>query len=83
VDQPDGHRIQEVEFLAPPTAGHHQAGFLQDPEVLHHAVAGHLEAGLKGVEGLPVVPEELIQEIAAGGVGQSLEYGVHKIRIGD
>jgi hypothetical protein len=72
-----------VEFLAPPTAGYHQAGCLQDPEVLHHPVAGHLEAGFQGMECLPVVPEELIQKITTGGVGKGLEYGVHSSRIGD
>jgi hypothetical protein len=35
------------------------------------------------VEGLPVFPEELVQEVAAGGVGEGLEYGVHSSRIGD
>jgi hypothetical protein len=72
-----------MKFLATPTAGHHQAGFLQDPEVLHDSVARHVEVCLEGVEGLPVVPEELVQEIATGGVGQGLEYGVHNSRIGD
>ncbi|MET3172489.1 UNVERIFIED_ORG: hypothetical protein ABIB52_000313 [Arthrobacter sp. UYCu721] len=83
MDQPDGHRIQEVEFLPAPTAGDHQAGVLQQLEVLHDPVAGHVEALLQRVQGLPVFLEEFIEQVAAGGVGEGLEYGVHAFRIGD
>jgi hypothetical protein len=69
VDQADGHRIQEVEFFAAPTAGDHQAGFLQLLEVLHDPVAGHVEARPERVQGLPVLPEELVEQVPAGGVG--------------
>ena len=72
-----------MEFLPAPTAGDHQAGVLQQLEVLHDPVAGHLEAGLERMEGLPVLPEELIEQVPAGGVGEGLEYGVHSSRIGD
>ncbi len=72
-----------MELFAAPTAGNHQACFLQLLEVLHDPVAGHVEAGLQCMKGLPVFAEELIEQVPAGGVGEGLEYGVHVLRIGD
>ena len=66
VDQPDGHRIHEVEFLPTPTAGHHQAGILQLLEVLHDAVAGHVEVRLKCVQGF--WPHIMARGAACGGI---------------
>jgi hypothetical protein len=45
VDEADGHRIQEVQLFAAPTAGDHQSCILQEFEVLRDAETGHLEPG--------------------------------------
>jgi len=81
VDQPDRHRIQEVELLATAPPGHHQAGFLEQLQMLHHAETGHLEASFERAQALPVVAEKLIQQSPPRRVGQGLEHIVHASRV--
>ena len=44
--------------------------------MLHHAEAGHLEPALQLAERLAVALEELVEEMAAGRVGQGPEHRV-------
>jgi len=83
VDEPDGHRIEEVQFLAAAAPGHHEAGLFQDLQVLHDAEPSDLKPGLQRAERLAVLAEERVQQVPSDGVGESLEYGVHRARIGD
>jgi hypothetical protein len=77
MDEPNGHRVREVELLAAPALGDHQARPFQEPEVLHHAETRHLEARRERTERLPVATEELVEQPTPGGVGQAPENVVH------
>ena len=77
MDEADWHRIEEVELLPAAPPGHDQAGVLELPQVLHDAEARHREPLLQRAERLPVRPEELIEQLAPGRVGQGLEHLVH------
>jgi hypothetical protein len=52
----------------------------EHPKVLHHAKARHRHPPLELAEALPILDEELIEQAAAGGVGERLEHLVHSAR---
>ena len=73
VDQPDRHRVQEVELLPALPAGDDEPGVLEHAQVLHHAEAGHLELGLELRERAAVTLEEPVEQVAPRRVGERLE----------
>ncbi len=73
VDQPDRHRVQEVQLLPARPAGDDEAGVLEHAQVLHDAEAGHLELGLELRERAAVALEEPVEQMAPGRVGKRLE----------
>src|SRR5438067_13202523 len=66
-------------------AGDDEAGLLENPQVLHHAEAGHLELGLELGERTAVALEEPVEQMAAGRIGECPEdlVVVHARIIGD
>jgi hypothetical protein len=82
VDQADRHGVEEVQLLPPRPPRDDEPGFLQDPEVLHHAEAGHLQLGHELGERAAVALEEPVEQVPAGGVGQRLEHPVVLLRHG-
>jgi hypothetical protein len=83
VDEADGDGVEEVELLPAPAPGDDQTGVLQLLQVLHHAEAGHLEPLLEGVQRLPVLAEQLVEQGPPGGIGQRSKDLVHASRICD
>ena len=83
VDEPDRDRVQEVELLAPPSPGHHQAGLFELLQVLHHAEPRHGEAPLELAQRLAVPAEELVEEAPPGRIGKCPEHIVHPRILGD
>ena len=83
VDEPDRHRVQEVQLLPALPAGDDEPGVLEHAEVLHDAEAGHLELGLELRERAAVALEEPVEEMAPGRVGERLEdlVVVHELEI--
>jgi hypothetical protein len=76
VDQPDRHRVQEVQLLPPRAARRHQARVLQQAQVLHHAEARHRELRLELGQRAPVAREEPVEEVPPGRIGERLEHAV-------
>ncbi len=77
MDEPDRDGVQEVELLAASAPGDDEPCLLQLLQVLHHAEAGHREALVERVQRLPVLPEELVEQAPASGVGKRPEDLVH------
>jgi hypothetical protein len=76
MNQPDRHRIQEVQLFPAPPARDHEARVLEDAEVLHHAKARHLKLGLEVGERAAVTREEPVEQEAPRRVGKSLEQAL-------
>ena len=72
-----GTGFRKCNFSRPCRFGDHQAGLLEQLQMLHHTEAAHREAFLQGPQGLAVLPEELVEQAPAGGVGERSEHGVH------
>ena len=72
-----GHGVEEVVLLSTLALGDDEPGFLELLEVLHHPEASHRKPGLERAQGLPVLPKQLVEEAAPGGIGQCLEHCVH------
>ena len=86
VDEPDRHRVEEVQLLPSRPAGDDEPGAFEHLQVLHHAEAGHLQLRLELGERAAVALEEPVEEVAPGRVGQGLEHAVvvlHVRMIGD
>ena len=67
-----------MELLATAPARGHEARLLEHPQVLHHAEARHRQPLLQRAEALPVLPEQLVEQAAARGVGEGPEHIVHR-----
>jgi hypothetical protein len=76
VDQPNGHRVQEVQLLPARPARDDEACVFEDAQVLHHAEARHLQLGLELGERAAVTRKEQVEEEAARPVGDRLEHAV-------
>ncbi len=76
VDQPDRHRVEEVQLLAPRPALDYEPRLLQYAEVLHDAEPGHLQLGSKLAERAAVTLEEPVEQQPAGGVRQCLKHPI-------
>src|SRR3954468_1218736 len=86
VDLADRHRVEEVELLPALPAGNDEVGLLEDPQVLHDAVARHLQLRLELGERPPVTGEQEVEQEAPRRVGEGLEDPVvvrHAPTIGD
>ena len=66
-----------MELFAPTPLGLDEARLLELPQMLHHSEARHREVPLERAERLPVLLEELVEQAAAGGVGEGSEHLVH------
>jgi len=76
VDQPDRHRVQEVQLLPARPAGDDEARVLQHAQVLHDSEARHLELRLELRERAAVTHEEPVEQEATRRVGERLEHQV-------
>jgi hypothetical protein len=47
--------------------------------VFHHAEAGDVKALFERPQGLAVLPEQLVEQLPPGRVGQSSEHLVHRL----
>ena len=83
MDEADRDRVEEVQLLPAPPPGDDEARFLELLQVLHHAEAGHREAGFERAQRLPVLPEQLVEQAPSGRIGQGPEHLVHATKIGD
>src|SRR3954470_11659107 len=86
VDLADRHRVEEMELLPPLPPGHQEVGLLEDPQVLHDAVARHLQLRLELGQRLPVAGEQQVEQEPARRIGERLEHAVvvrHASNIGD
>jgi hypothetical protein len=83
VDELDRDRVQEVELLAAAAPGRDQVRVLEHLEVFHHAEAGHRQPCLELGQRLPVVGEELVEELPPRRVGERLEHRIHARTICD
>jgi hypothetical protein len=77
VNEPDRNGVQEVQLLAAPAARDHDAGLLEDPQMLHHAEPRHRQPLLERAERLAVLLEQLVEQAPARRVGQCFEDLVH------
>ena len=76
VNQPNRHRVEEVQFLAARPASQDETGIFEDAKMLHHAEARHLQLGLELGERAAVTRVEPVEEVTARRVGQSPEHAV-------
>src|SRR3954453_843093 len=86
VDLADRHRVEEVELPPPLPPGDEEVVLLEDPQVLHDAVARHLQLRLELTERPPVAGEQQVEQEPARRVGERLEHAVvvrHASKIGD
>ena len=77
MDEPNRDRVQEVELLATLAPRRDEIRLLEHPQVLHHAEAGHRQALLERRQCLPVLGEELVEELAPRRIGKRPEHRVH------
>ncbi len=86
VDQPDRHRIEEVQLLPTCFSCDHEARVFEHAQMLHDAEAGHLQLGLELGQRAAVTLEEPVEEESPRRVRECLEHeGLvrHRRRIGD
>ena len=76
VDQPDRDRVEEVQLLPARAARDDEPPFLEHPEVLHDAEAGHLQLGLELRERAAVTFEEPVEQQPPRRIRQRLEDAV-------
>lgn len=77
VDFVNGDGVEEVELFPTVPDGGDEVGVLKEIEVLGHGLAGHVEVLAEGGEGLAVVLMQQVQQLAAAGIGQGFENGIH------
>jgi hypothetical protein len=81
VDEADGHRVEVVALLATDASGREQAGFLEDPEMLHDPEARHRGQRLAQLtERLAIALEEPVEEDPPIAVGECPKDRGHVIR---
>ena len=74
VEPPDRDRVEVVVLLAADAARRHEAGRLEDAQVLHDAEAGHPRHRHGQLpERAAVALEEEVQQVPAGGIRQGAE----------
>jgi hypothetical protein len=76
VDEPDRHRVQEVQLLPPRPARDHEARVLQHAQVLHDAEARHRQLRLQLGQRAPVARVEPVEQEPPGGIRERLEHAV-------
>jgi hypothetical protein len=76
VDQPDRHRIQEVQLHPARPACDDESRAFENAQVLHHAEPRHFQLGFELAQRAAVTLEEQVEQEAAGRVGERLEYPV-------
>lgn len=77
VDFVDGDGVEVVELFAAVPDGGDEVGVLEEVQVLGHGLTGHVEVLAEGGEGLAVVLMQQVEQLAAAGIGQGFENGVH------
>jgi hypothetical protein len=63
------HRIEEMQLLAPAPGGGDKVRLLEENQVLGHRLPRHVQMLTQFRQGLSVVRVQLIQQLAAAGVG--------------
>jgi hypothetical protein len=76
VNQPDRHRVEEVQLLAARSASEDETRIFEDAKMLHHAEARHLQLGLELSERAAVTREEPIEEVTPRRISQCPEHAV-------
>ena len=78
VDEADRHRVEEMVLAAPLLAGCDEPRPLQDPEVAHHAKAGHLrKVGAELSQRLAVLFEQHVEQESPARIVERLENLIH------
>ena len=77
VDFVDGDGVEVVKLFPAVPDGGDEVGVLEEVEVLRHGLAGHVEVLAESGEGLAVVLMQQVEQLAAAGIGQGFENGVH------
>src|SRR5678815_3769269 len=87
VDQPDGDRVQEMQFLPALPARDYEPCVLEDSQVLHDAEARHLQLRLKLGQRAAVTLKEQVEQEATRRISERLEHTVlvcaHASTMGD
>lgn len=73
----DRQRVQIVQLLAAAPNGDHKSRRFEQLEVLGYRLPRHVEVFAKLSERLTVVRSQLIEQLPATGIGQSLEHLIH------
>jgi hypothetical protein len=76
VDQPDRHRVQEVQLFPARPARDDEARVFEHAEVLHDAEARHLQLGLELRERAAVTRKEPVEQEAPRRVGKRPEHPI-------
>jgi hypothetical protein len=77
MDLADRDGVEVMELLPAVATGHHEAGALQDAEVLHHSEARQVrKAGAQLTDGLTVRGEQRVEHRAPRRLGQRPEHRV-------
>ena len=76
VDQPDRHRVQEVQLLPARPAHDDETRVFEHAQVLHDAEARHLQLGLELGERAAVTRKEQVEQEATRPIGERLEHAV-------
>ena len=85
VDLLERHRVEVVELFAPVPDGRHEIGYFKKRKMLRHRLPRHVQVPAKLIQGLTVVPMQLIKQFPATRIGERLEHfiqmGGHRIEI--
>ncbi len=71
------HGVEVMQFLAPTPDGGDKVRRLEQGQMFGHRLAGHVEVPAQFRKRLPVLPVQLIEQLAAAGISQGFEYGIH------
>ncbi len=74
----DRNGIEEMQLLASVPDDGEKVGGFEDFEMLGHGLAGHGEMGAEFGKRSPIGLVQLIEELAAAGIGEGFEHVVHR-----
>ena len=78
VDLVDRDRIEEMQLLPAVPDHREEVGGFENLEMLGHGLAGHIEMGAEFRECPPIRLLQLIEKVAAAGIGEGFEHVVHR-----
>jgi hypothetical protein len=78
-DLADRGRVEVVQLFAASPEDGHEAGGLQDRQVLADGLPGHVQAGAQFAQGLPAAAIQAVEQAPAAWVRQRPEYLIHSV----